>query len=151
MARPVEAALGGMVITRPAEGPSPSARYPGWECVDVSTSEDLAAGKRQYMLTPHEDEIVMVPMQQVPPVPERMDKIPPRALLQIGRILGEGMKYEIEEAEVDDWTGRPPAYHLNRALRHIALHQAGDNGEDHVGHAMARILMWGDRLAGEDA
>lgn len=146
MAGPVETDLGGIVITKPAEAPSPSARYPGWECVETTTVDALAAGKRTYMLTPHEDEIVMVPMQQPPPVPERMDKIPPRALLRVGRVLGEGMKYEIEEADVDDWSGRPPAYHLNRALRHIALHQTGDNGQDHVGHAMARLLMWGDML-----
>lgn len=93
----------------------------------------------------------MADRREPPQVAERMDKIPPWALLHVGRVLGEGMKYEDEEAGTDDWQNRPAAYHLNRMLRHAALHLAGDTAEDHVGHVMARALMWGDRLAQEQA
>ena len=90
-------------------------------------------------------------VRMLPPVDERMDKIPPLALLWVGRVLGEGMKYENEEAGTDDWQTRPAAYHLNRMMRHVAQHLAGDTSEDHVGHVMTRALMWGHQLKALDA
>ncbi len=84
-----------------------------------------------------------------PAVKERMDKIPPRALLWAGRAMAHGMKYEEEDTGWADWLARTPAHHLNRAMRHIALYLAGDTSEDHPGHVIGRILMWGDRLAAE--
>ncbi len=84
-----------------------------------------------------------------PAVDERMDKLPPRGLLWAARAMGHGMKYEDEEAGWADWLARTPAHHLNRAMRHIALYLAGDTSEDHPGHIIGRILMWGDRLAAE--
>lgn len=77
-----------------------------------------------------------------PVVDTRMDKIPARALLRIGRVLKHGMKYE--QGRPDNWRGVPPEEHLNHALRHLALWQIGDGGEDHVGHVLARMMMWGD-------
>jgi len=29
-------------------------------------------------------------------------------------------------------------------LRHIALAMSGDTGEEHVDHAISRLLMWGE-------
>lgn len=78
-----------------------------------------------------------------PEVAERMDKLPPKALLRAAHAMGLGMKYENPDGWAH-WRTQEPAYHLNRALRHIALHLSGDNGEDHVGHAVSRILMWGE-------
>jgi len=77
-----------------------------------------------------------------PIVDTRMDKLPPLALLAVGRTMKEGMKYE--EERPDNWRGIPPASHLNHALRHVAMWQSGDRSEDHVAHAMTRMLMWGE-------
>ena len=59
-----------------------------------------------------------------PVVDTRMDKIPPLALLRIGRVLKHGMKYE--RGRPDNWRGVPAEEHLNHALRHLALWQSGD-------------------------
>ena len=77
-----------------------------------------------------------------PVVDTRMDKLPPRALLRAGQVLKAGMKYEQDRP--DNWRGVPPEEHLNHALRHVMLHAAGDTSEDHVGHVIGRILMWGE-------
>jgi len=77
-----------------------------------------------------------------PEITERMDKIPAGALLRVGRVMGEGMKYEHEPDGWAHWRTQPAEYHLNRALRHMALCQLGDITEDHAGHVAARILMW---------
>ncbi len=87
--------------------------------------------------------------KEPPPVKERMDKLPPRALLWVGRTLAEGMKYEDEEAGTNHWETRPPSYHFNRMMRHAMLYLSGDRTEDHAGHVMTRALMWGDRLDAE--
>lgn len=79
-----------------------------------------------------------------PVISTRMDKLPWLALIRAAEAMKHGMKYEA--LTPDNWRGVPPEEHLNHALRHIALHQAGDDSEDHVGHALNRILMWGDLL-----
>jgi hypothetical protein len=83
-----------------------------------------------------------------PVVDTRMDKLPARALLAAARVLKEGMKYERNVP--DNWRRVPAEEHLNHALRHIMLHQAGDDGEAHVAHAVARILMWAEMLSNGD-
>jgi len=77
-----------------------------------------------------------------PVIPARMDLIPPRALLRIGETLDHGFKYE--KKKPGNWRGVPAAEHLNHALHHIAQFQAGDRFEDHVGHALTRMMMWGE-------
>ena len=77
-----------------------------------------------------------------PVIDTRMDKLPPKAILMAARVLKHGMKYE-REIE-DNWRGVPADEHLNHALRHIFQAMAGDNHEDHVAHAVARILMWAE-------
>lgn len=86
-----------------------------------------------------------------PAVEERMDRLPFKALLRAARALGHGMAqgYETEKGDYVHWRGQWPDYHLNRALRHIALFQAGDTSEDHVDHAVSRILMWGELVDGD--
>ena len=74
----------------------------------------------------------------------RMDLIPPRALLRIGQTLNHGLKYEVETP--NNWKGVPPEEHLNHALKHIAKFRMGDRSEDHVGHIMTRMMMWGELL-----
>ncbi len=77
-----------------------------------------------------------------PVIDTRLDKLPWKAVLAVGRTLKEGMKYEKELQ--DNWRRVPAEEHLNHALRHIANYQAGDRSEDHTGHAATRILMWAE-------
>ncbi len=79
-----------------------------------------------------------------PVISTRMDKLPWLAIIRAAETMKHGMKYEV--LTPDNWRGVPAEEHLNHALRHIALHQAGNGDEDHVGHAVSRILMWGDLL-----
>ena len=72
----------------------------------------------------------------------RMDKLPWKALLRAAATMEHGMKYE--RAVADNWRQVPAWRHLDHALRHIALWQSGDRTEDHVGHALNRMLMWGE-------
>ena len=76
-----------------------------------------------------------------PVIDTRMDLLPPRALLAAARALKGGMKYD---KRPENWRGVPACEHLNHALRHIMLHQAHDDGEDHIGHTVSRILMWAE-------
>jgi len=86
-----------------------------------------------------------LPSGAVNPITDtRMDQIPPKALLQIGRTFAHGMKYEA--GRPGNWRGVPPEEHLNHARRHLVLWQAGDATEDHVGHVLARMMMWGELL-----
>ena len=77
-----------------------------------------------------------------PTIDTRLDKLPAEAMFRIGQTLKHGMKYE--EGRPDNWRGVPAGEHLNHALRHLMLHQDGDTSEDHVGHIMTRMLMWGE-------
>ena len=85
---------------------------------------------------------------QPPLTGTRMDKLPPRGLLRAAQAMCHGMKYE--RAQPDQWRSVCAEDHLNRARRHICLYQMGDTSEDHVGHAVARLLMWADRLSEEE-
>ena len=77
-----------------------------------------------------------------PKIDTAMDLIPPRALLAAGKTLFDGLKYEADKK--DNWHGIPGGRHLNHALRHIAMYQAGDRDEDHLGHALVRLMFWVD-------
>jgi len=80
-----------------------------------------------------------------PVVTERMDLLPFKGVLRAARAMGHGMEqgYETEDGDYCHWKAQPASYHLNRALRHIALWKSGDRSEDHVDHVISRILMWG--------
>ncbi len=82
-----------------------------------------------------------------PVVDTRMDKIPPLALLRVGRAMKHGMKYE--KARPDNWRNIPAEEHLNHALRHICLWQAGDKSEAHVDHIISRMMMWAELVNDE--
>lgn len=79
-----------------------------------------------------------------PVIETRMERIPWLGVIAAARAMKHGMKYEQKKA--DNWKGIPAEEHLNHALLHIAKFQAGDRSEDHVDHAVNRILMWADRL-----
>lgn len=104
---------------------------------------------KDYIDAPEEEgvNVAKISEQKAPaPVPERMDLLPFRGLLLAARAMGHGVAqgYETEDGEYVHWRTQQAGYHLNRALRHIALYQAGDTSEEHVGHALNRLLMWGE-------
>lgn len=91
----------------------------------------------------HAGPVAKMPTGSVDPQTDtRMDKLPMLALLEAARALRHGMKYE--RAKPDNWRGVPAEAHLDHALRHIALYQSGDRSEQHVGHAISRLMMWGE-------
>jgi hypothetical protein len=75
----------------------------------------------------------------------RMDLLPWAALMQVAEVLHHGA----EKYGDDNWRGIPADSHLNHALRHVALHKAGDTSEPHASHIACRILMWLETLITE--
>ena len=123
--------------------PEPTCRVEGYVYVDTTSLERIARAEREYTLcSTDEREKHNAPAA----VGERMDRLPFGGLLRAARAMGHGMArgYETEEGDYVHWKSQPAAYHLNRALRHIALYQAGDTSEEHVGHAISRLLMWAE-------
>jgi hypothetical protein len=41
----------------------------------------------------------------------------------------------------NDWIGRSPEYHIGRAEKHLLRRREGDQQEDHLSHAVTRLLM----------
>ncbi len=75
-------------------------------------------------------------------VDARFDLIPALAEERLAEVLGFGAsKYGSE-----NWRGIPASSHLNHARRHLVLFKKGDQAEDHVGHALCRIVMWAEQV-----
>ena len=77
---------------------------------------------------------------------ERLDLIPPEALLRVGSILAKGM----EKYGKDNWRLISRREHIAHALRHLYLYLAIEDGtlreddeeyEDHLGNAACRVLF----------
>lgn len=70
----------------------------------------------------------------------RFDLLPPVEIATIAKILGEG---SVKYGE-DNWHGITTESNLNHALQHIYAFLAGDESDDHLGHAATRLLfaMW---------
>lgn len=74
-------------------------------------------------------------------VDERLDLIPTRAVLAIGRVLAEGEgKYPAIDGR-PNWELIPTREHVNHALVHLYKHLSGDVGEEHLTHAVCRLLF----------
>jgi hypothetical protein len=41
----------------------------------------------------------------------------------------------------NDWIGRTPEYHIDRAEEHLRLLREGDQQQDHLSHSVTRLLM----------
>lgn len=41
----------------------------------------------------------------------------------------------------NDWIGRTPDYHVGRAEDHLRLLREGDQQQNHLAHAVTRLLM----------
>jgi hypothetical protein len=67
----------------------------------------------------------------------RYDLIPPHALKTVAYVLAEGAKKYSEF----NWKRITTNEHINHALNHINLHFIGDEDENHLGHAIVRLMM----------
>lgn len=70
-------------------------------------------------------------------VDARFDLVPPRALQAAALTLGHGaVKYGCL-----NWQQISVQEHLNHALNHINLYQLNDSSEEHLSHALVRLMM----------
>ena len=69
-----------------------------------------------------------------------MDLIDAKAILGLGRVLGEAVRPPKNYGE-NNWRIEGPRFHLNKAIAHIYAWLAGDRQEEHLLHASARLMM----------
>lgn len=67
----------------------------------------------------------------------RVDLICPKTLIRVGQILDAGAKKYGE----NNWKQIDIPDHLNHALIHILGYLEGNTDDDHLGHAMCRIMF----------
>jgi len=74
-------------------------------------------------------------------LPYRLTLADPNALLQLGRVLGQGaVKYGVS-ARGYGWYKISTEDHLDHAISHILAWLAGDEQDDHLEHAQCRVHM----------
>ena len=71
--------------------------------------------------------------------PYRMQAIPPKAILEVGKVRFTGFN----ELGYDDLNYKliPLEDHIGRALTHLFAYLAGDTSNDHLSHAACRVLF----------
>lgn len=67
----------------------------------------------------------------------RADLLPPLATLKVCQILHEGA----EKYGDKNWMGIPLESHLNHALIHLFAYLQGDVSDEHLSHAVTRLLF----------
>jgi len=60
-----------------------------------------------------------------------------KALEVVAQVMRDGAATHPD----NDWVRRSPEYHLSRAEEHLRLWRDGDQLQDHVSHAVTRLLM----------
>lgn len=70
-------------------------------------------------------------------LPYRFDLIDPQAIFALAEVLYQGSERHGE----DNWRKIPINDHLNHALAHIYAYMAGDEQDDHLGHAFCRMMF----------
>ena len=71
--------------------------------------------------------------------PYRMQAIPPKAILEVGRVRYIG--YNDLGYDDENYKLIAKEEHIGRALTHLFAYLAGDDSNDHLSHAACRILF----------
>lgn len=71
--------------------------------------------------------------------PYRMQAVPPKAILEVGRVRWEGYN-ELGYSDTN-YKFIDKEEHIGRALTHLFAYLAGDRSNKHLSHAACRILM----------
>ena len=67
--------------------------------------------------------------------------VPTSAIFDAAKVLKYGADKYGESFEHRNYTKIPSVDHLNHALQHIYAHLAGDQQDDHLGHALVRLMF----------
>lgn len=67
----------------------------------------------------------------------RFDLFDPAALFAVSGVLAEGA----EKYGEWNWLKIPSQDHINHAIIHLYAHLAGDKSDDHLSHAMCRVMF----------
>ena len=59
------------------------------------------------------------------------------ALFELAKVMGEGAK----KYKPENWRKIPPEDHYDHLLMHLLAWRAGDKQDNHLGHALARMVM----------
>ena len=71
--------------------------------------------------------------------PYRMQAIPPKAILEVGKVRYIG--HETLGYEDDNYKKIDKEDHIGRALTHLFAYLSGDTSNEHLSHAACRILF----------
>ena len=69
--------------------------------------------------------------------PYRFDLIDAKAMFRLAQVMAYGAK----RYAPNNWRLITKEDHINHALQHLYAYLAGDKQDDHLGHALARIMM----------
>ena len=75
----------------------------------------------------------------------RYDLLPPMTMLRVAGVLYQGAhsrgKGDDEILGEENWRKIPQRDHLNHAMIHIDHFRSGDDKEDHLAHAICRLIF----------
>lgn len=69
-----------------------------------------------------------------------MDDLECEELVQVMKIA-KVLQYGASRYKANNWRLIPQEEHINHALIHITAYLAGDTQDDHIGHALCRLMM----------
>ncbi len=70
-----------------------------------------------------------------------------KSIAEVAKIMAEGA----EKYGAENWHNISSQEHLNHALTHISAYQLGDTQDDHIGHAVCRMIMAHEMSMKEEA